>query len=112
MCIFVLRTGKPITFETNVVGFPVRNANIYTICKLRKVPILQHFASKHCNFATSHKNFVLNDISSRTTLTSFPQFDLRIPHRIPIKTQDPVRNTKVNNNNNEETGNLYIHSGF
>ena len=35
--IFVLGTRRPITFKTNVVGFPVRNTNIYTSTKFTEL---------------------------------------------------------------------------
>ena len=54
--VIVLRTGKPTTFKTKVVGFPERNTGVYNyISKFENFagvyfPYFTTFSTKLCNF--------------------------------------------------------------
>ena len=59
---FVLRTGKCTTFGPNVVHFPARNINLHNknlqISQGYIFRILQHFATKLCNFTNFNMLFL------------------------------------------------------
>ena len=64
--IFVLHTRKCTAFEMNVPGSRVRNTTIY---KIRPVIflcyILQHFATKHCEFTNFKMLFLVEEKNNK-----------------------------------------------